>query len=157
MRHVRPKRRILTAFEPPEPREWRKSCRKCLHKAIMIELLCTRFDHERGIWKQIDENRQLLQFLQESLPDFLGKNPWIEAWIRDTDIFLNSLLGLLELKKPAMFCNLPRKWPGNFDTNKEDPCEQVQKIIEKIKCEAGVKNCQCQPEQEESQQNRLGT
>ena len=152
MRHVRQKRRILTAYASPRPREWQLFYRKRFREALMIELLCKRFDHDRGIWKQIDENRQLLQFLQENIPDFLDKNPWVEVWIKDTDIFLNSLLGLLELKKPARFCDFPRKWPG-----KDYPCDPVQKIIEKIKCEASVKNCQYLPEQEESQQNQLGT
>lgn len=28
-----------------------------------VETLCKEFDCGRGVWKQIDENRQLLQFL----------------------------------------------------------------------------------------------
>lgn len=48
-------------------------------KLAGVELLCRTFDGGRGIWKQIDENRQLLQFLK-------GCDPRVEACSRAASI-----------------------------------------------------------------------
>ena len=41
--------------------------------------LCTNFDYGRGIWKQIDENRELIQFLFNELLEQFNVSP---QWVR---------------------------------------------------------------------------
>lgn len=69
----------------------------------------------RGIFKTVDENRELLLCLQERAPELLEKCPWIEGWIAGTDIFLVNLMILfgLEQEQPSGPC-FPRPWPGKF-------------------------------------------
>lgn len=76
--------------------------------------LCTQTDAKRGIWKRIDENRELLEFLQTNAPEFLNRFSFIEIWLGNQDIFLVNLLRLLELPEcvPCIGSNFPRKWPG---------------------------------------------
>lgn len=82
-----------------------------------VRTLCTETDGKRGIWKRVDENRELLEFLQEHAPALLERFPFIEIWIGNQDIFLMNLLRLLELPEtPLRFgTRFPRRWPG-------DPC-----------------------------------
>lgn len=79
-----------------------------------VRALCTKTDGERGIWKRVDENRELLEFLQEHAPALLERFPFIEIWIGNQDIFLMNLLRLLELPEngPGLGPGFPRKWPG---------------------------------------------
>ena len=79
-----------------------------------VRALCTKTDGERGIWKRVDENRELLEFLQEHAPALLERFPFIEIWIGNQDIFLMNLLRLLELPEtPLRFgTRFPRRWPG---------------------------------------------
>ena len=69
----------------------------------------------RGIFKTVDENRELLLCLQERAPDLLEKCPWIDSWIAETDIFLVNLMILfgLDQEQPGGPC-FPRHWPGKF-------------------------------------------
>lgn len=69
----------------------------------------------RGIFKTVDENRELLMCLQKRAPDLLEKCPWIDGWIAGTDIFLVDLMILfgLEREQPVGPC-FPRPWPGKF-------------------------------------------
>ncbi len=69
----------------------------------------------RGIFKTVDENRELLLCLQERAPDLLEKCPWIDSWIAETDIFLVNLMILfgLDQEQPGGPC-FPRPWPGKF-------------------------------------------
>lgn len=118
---------------------------KVVRKLACIELLCKRFDCGRGIWKQIDENRQLLQFLQEELPDFLEKAVWVESWIRDTDVFLNCLLTLLDAKQPRPSPFFPRPWTGRPNApSGEDPAIIARSLAEHIKREVDIKSSQSQ-------------
>lgn len=80
-----------------------------------IEFFLRHSRSERGIWKTIDENRELLQCLQTNAPEALEKCPWIEGWIAGTDIFLVDLMILfgLEREQPGGPC-FPRPWPGKF-------------------------------------------
>ena len=81
-------------------------------KLAGVELLCRTFDGGRGIWKQIDENRQLLQFLFDEFPEVKERAFFIENWVGDTDYFLNCLAELLDLKEPSPTQFFPRPWPG---------------------------------------------
>ncbi|MBN3761297.1 hypothetical protein [Burkholderia sp. Ac-20365] len=64
-----------------------------------------------GLIKRIDENRELLAFLQQECPDVLAKNWWVEGWIRMNDEFFTQLQAALEIA-PRRFGDYPRPWPG---------------------------------------------
>ena len=67
-----------------------------------------------GIFKRIDENRELLEFLKENAPDLLERSIWIEGWIEGQDHFLNDLVHALNIANPLpMSWNVyPRPWTG---------------------------------------------
>ena len=70
----------------------------------------------RGIFKTVDENRELLMCLQKRAPDLLEKCPWIDGWIAGTDIFLVDLMILFGLEReqpggPCFKINRPGKFP----------------------------------------------
>ena len=44
-----------------------------------------------GVFKRIDENRELLEVLQQKAPEFLQKNPWVYLWIEAHDEFFTEL------------------------------------------------------------------
>lgn len=48
--------------------------------------------HSRGIYKRIDEIRELMELLeQDAAPEFLGRNSWVASWLESQDAFLESL------------------------------------------------------------------
>lgn len=65
------------------------------HKLARVVRLCTESDGSRGIWKRIDENRELLECLQEHAPEFLERCRWVEGWLATQDAFLCSLQKLI--------------------------------------------------------------
>lgn len=69
----------------------------------------------RGIFKTVDENRELLAFLQKYAPDLLEKCPWIEGWLAGTDIFLVDIMMIfgMENERP-IGPHFPRPWPGKM-------------------------------------------
>ena len=77
---------------------------------------CLESEAGRGIWKRIDENRELLVCIQEHAPDLLKRCPWIDGWIAGTDIFLNDLAAAIEIDVPEWMAMLhtPRPWPGRY-------------------------------------------
>jgi hypothetical protein len=66
---------------------------------------------QRGIHKRIDENRELLELLQERAPEFLEKHFWVEGWLRSQDEFLSDLLAALPVPNPVPAVNFPPPWP----------------------------------------------
>lgn len=66
---------------------------------------------QRGVFKRIDENRELLELLRERAPEFLDKHSWVEGWLESQDLFLNDLLAAVPVSKPSM-PNYPRPWPA---------------------------------------------
>jgi hypothetical protein len=68
----------------------------------------------RGVFKRIDENRELLELLQQEAPDLLERCGWIEGWIAGQDIFLCDLVQALGIENPFkdMDFMYPRPWPG---------------------------------------------
>lgn len=64
----------------------------------------------RGIFKRIDENRELFEFLQQKAPDVLERFIWIEGWLAGQDIFLVDLANALEWS--SLFSRHPRAWTG---------------------------------------------
>ncbi len=68
----------------------------------------------RGIYKRIDENRELLELLQQQAPAFLEKHFWIEGWLQGQDGFLTDLLRVVPIVNPHSHREpaYPRPWPG---------------------------------------------
>lgn len=76
--------------------------------------------HQGGIYKRIDENRELLILLQEEAPELLKQKPWIYQWIESNDDFLVNLSQAtvipscrFEPKEPTKVSNFsfPRSFP----------------------------------------------
>ncbi|MDD5388949.1 MAG: hypothetical protein PHD37_06370 [Gallionellaceae bacterium] len=68
----------------------------------------------RGIYKRIDENRELLELLQHEAPELLERCPWIEGWLDTQDEFLSELAVLTDAPNPhaVLGTTYPRSWPG---------------------------------------------
>lgn len=47
--------------------------------------------HYGGIYKRIDENRELRELLQSKAPEFLAAHPWVNGWFDSADGFLVDL------------------------------------------------------------------
>lgn len=71
----------------------------------------------RGVHKRIDENRELLELLQERAPALLAECPWIEGWLRGHDAFFTELEKVAGIENPmSKFSSsrpYPRPWPGS--------------------------------------------
>lgn len=66
---------------------------------------------QRGIFKRIDENRELVELLRERAPDFLKEHFWVEGWLRSQDEFLSELSAVMPVANPVPTGNFPRPWP----------------------------------------------
>lgn len=77
-----------------------------------IVRLCQESDSRRGIWKRIDENRELMELLATET-QFMKKFPYAAVWIAKTDAFLSALA---EIVRPVNLFEgsgrqFPRPWP----------------------------------------------
>jgi hypothetical protein len=67
----------------------------------------------RGIYKRIDENRELLELLQREAPELLARQPWVEGWLASQDGFLMDLAKAAGYPSKQEFLrDYPRPWPG---------------------------------------------
>lgn len=75
--------------------------------------------HEGGIYKRIDENRELLELLQREAPEMLARQPWIVGWLEAQDGFLCDLAAAVPLTdvqfpkqtRQQSGNSFPRPWP----------------------------------------------
>lgn len=70
--------------------------------------------HHGGIYKRIDENRELLELLQREAPELLAQQPWIVGWLESQDEFLSDLesaVRLTDVQFPKRPSDFPRSWP----------------------------------------------
>ncbi len=67
-----------------------------------------------GVYKRIDENRELLAVLQRDCPAFLAKHWWVEGWLARQDDFLTALAEASSIP-PHWHPGYPRPWPGCAD------------------------------------------
>jgi hypothetical protein len=80
----------------------------------------------RGVFKRIDENRELLDLLQRENPELIERCFWIAGWLADQDRFLVALAEASQMVNPHSARNIsavqsfPRPWPGK-------PLQVVQK------------------------------
>lgn len=72
-----------------------------------------------GVHKRIDENRELLELLQQEAPDFLSQHHWVEGWLRSHDDFFEALAREVPVDKGRFLSQalrsqgrFPRPWPG---------------------------------------------
>lgn len=73
-----------------------------------------------GVYKRIDENRELLELLQREAPDFLAKHFEVVGWLKSQDEFLRELEAvapLTDVQFPQRTSpserSFPRPWPMN--------------------------------------------
>lgn len=66
--------------------------------------------HYGGIYKRIDENRELMELLQAKAPEFLAAHPWVNWWLDSTDAFLVDL----EKAAPVVDAQFKPKHSGSF-------------------------------------------
>lgn len=69
---------------------------------------------ERGVYKRIDENRELLELLQEECPDFVERHFWIKGWLAAQDRFLSELADVSGVDNPLAYEILGRIYPRPF-------------------------------------------
>lgn len=68
---------------------------------------------QRGVFKRIDENRELLELLQREAPDFLERFGWVEGWIHSQDEFLVDLSKFVpDEYQPKHSYKFPRPYPA---------------------------------------------
>lgn len=75
-----------------------------------------------GVYKRIDENRELMELLRREAPDLVAKHPEIEHWLQDHDDFLCELEAAMPPKDVQFehrqqtpgsnYPGFPRPWPG---------------------------------------------
>ncbi|MGQ3054526.1 MAG: hypothetical protein ACT6S0_22310 [Roseateles sp.] len=84
-------------------------------KLKKLEVLATTRNDTGGLFKRIDENRELLEVLFREAPSFMQSHPWVEGWIKGNDAFfegVRSTLGLeLDNLHPFLANRVPRAWP----------------------------------------------
>ena len=72
----------------------------------------------RGVFKRIDENRELLELLKVRCPQFMAEHPWVEGWLESHDDFFVELakatraINPFEEQNRRGLCSFPRPWPG---------------------------------------------
>lgn len=66
---------------------------------------------EGGIYKRIDENRELMELLQQRCPEFLIGNFWVRGWLESQDRFLLQLAHAAQTANHLAGCRFPRPWP----------------------------------------------
>lgn len=77
--------------------------------------------HYGGIYKRIDENRELLELLQRDAPELLAKQPWVVGWLESQDGFLRDLEsavtpnGVQFKRTSPSGQSVPRPWPLSSD------------------------------------------
>ena len=75
--------------------------------------------HYGGVYKRIDENRELLDLIRYEAPELLAKRPWIVGWFEAQDGFLQDLAATTPLSDiqfppktdPSGEQQFPRPWP----------------------------------------------
>jgi len=66
---------------------------------------------EGGVFKRIDENRELAEMLVKEAPDLIEQFPWIRGWLLSQDAFLNKLATSIDAQTPFTHREFPRKIP----------------------------------------------
>jgi hypothetical protein len=91
----------------------RKQAFRAAERFFSVYSVCK--SKERGVFKRIDENRELLEFLHRESPDLMKRCPWVEGWLEGQDRFLVELVNAvgIENSMAKTSSNFPRQWPEN--------------------------------------------
>lgn len=68
-----------------------------------------------GLYKRIDENRELLELLQDKAPMLLDECPWIVGWIQSNDDVFMALEPHLSHPQFSKRAGFPRPWPVQIE------------------------------------------
>lgn len=82
-------------------------------RLVEIDNVLNGYQHGYGIFKRIDENRELLELLKKECPEFLDDHFWIEGWLKSHDDFLTELALAAKTENKKNIRNYPRPWPGS--------------------------------------------
>ena len=85
--------------------------------------------HHGGIYKRIDENRELLELLQREAPELLAKQPWVVSWLESQDGFLRDLesaVPLTDVQFPKQANTSGRSFPRPWPTVQNENAAVVQ-------------------------------
>lgn len=77
------------------------------------------YHSHRGVYKRIDENRELLELLYKESPEFLNKFPWVRGWIESQDEFLKELAKLSGAENTLQRMNENKTYPRSFPQKPE--------------------------------------
>ncbi|ENZ77996.1 MULTISPECIES: hypothetical protein [Ralstonia] len=92
-------------------RSFLANCGTSIRNPGKVKELCRR--GHGGVRKRIDENRELLELLQQESPELLARCPLIEGWLGEQDRFLNELAAAVGIDDEwATRKDWPRPWPG---------------------------------------------
>jgi hypothetical protein len=76
-----------------------------------------------GVYKRIDENRELLELLNEKAPALVADHPWLVGWFESQDEFLCELASAVPVVEAAFIpgdtnapSTFPRPWPTQQST-----------------------------------------
>ncbi|MHB1641139.1 MAG: hypothetical protein ACYCS8_00585 [Acidithiobacillus sp.] len=100
--------------------------------------------HSRGIYKRIDETRELMELLERDHgPGFLVRHPWVASWLESQDDFLDALRdadGLPVNKLGGLLESYPRPRPSyNLCHEKDDEAipqisaDEIRRRFEEIR------------------------
>jgi hypothetical protein len=101
--------------------ELKKCCQSARNEdeelVFMLTEFCFECDGARGIWKRIDENREILGAFLRGAPEFLRRFPSVESMMENQDIFFSKIVSALWLEQSTRFYKeerFPRPWPGTI-------------------------------------------
>lgn len=80
--------------------------------------------HSGGVFKRIDENRELLELLRIKAPALMTSHSWVEGWLKSQDEFLSELAAQVPLDD-MQFAATPAEHPGQ-KFPRPWPAESVQ-------------------------------
>ncbi|HAV8880935.1 TPA: hypothetical protein JLE25_004411 [Escherichia coli] len=95
----------------------------------------------RGIFKRIDENRELLELLYEKAPELMDKCFWIRCWIESQDEFLSKLAEISGVENRTYNLTPDKPYPRPFP--KKPDC-----LTDSFSCELNNVDS-CVPDSEE--------
>ncbi|EKZ5999847.1 hypothetical protein REZ03_005353 [Klebsiella pneumoniae] len=70
--------------------------------------------NNRGIFKRIDENRELLELLYEKTPELMDECSWIRGWIESQDEFLSKLAEISGVENRTYNLTAGKPYPRPF-------------------------------------------
>ena len=62
----------------------------------MPAAVSTALQSEGGIFKRIDEIRELAEVLAKDAPEFMATHPWVSGWLTSTDSFLSAVASAVD-------------------------------------------------------------